>query len=73
MSNLLDKALDVLSDSVPFRESVFSYITVFTRAFRTCRYIALQNDIRGEGQKYFLGETIVRPCLLFVGCLTKWP
>jgi chitin synthase len=48
MSNILDKPL----------ESVFGYITVLPGAFSAYRYIALQNDIRGEGplQKYFLGE-----------------
>ncbi|KAH8082444.1 glycosyltransferase family 2 protein [Cristinia sonorae] len=48
MSNILDKPL----------ESVFGYITVLPGAFSAYRYIALQNDITGEGplQKYFLGE-----------------
>ncbi|KAJ7772078.1 glycosyltransferase family 2 protein [Mycena maculata] len=48
MSNILDKPL----------ESVFGYITVLPGAFSAYRYIALQNDVRGEGplQKYFLGE-----------------
>jgi chitin synthase len=41
---------------------VFGYITVLPGAFSAYRYIALQNDVRGEGplQKYFLGETLVR-------------
>ena len=45
---------------------MFGYITVLPGAFSAYRYIALQNDIRGEGplQKYFLGESMVRPCLL---------
>ena len=45
---------------------MFGYITVLPGAFSAYRYIALQNDVRGEGplQKYFLGETMVRPCLL---------
>ena len=53
MSNILDKPL----------ESVFGYITVLPGAFSAYRYIALQNDAKGEGplQKYFLGETMVRP------------
>ena len=42
-------------------ESVFGYITVLPGAFSAYRYIALQNDAKGEGplQKYFLGETLV--------------
>ena len=41
---------------------MFGYITVLPGAFSAYRYIALQNDARGEGplQKYFLGETMVR-------------
>jgi chitin synthase len=51
MSNILDKPL----------ESVFGYITVLPGAFSAYRYIALQNDSKGEGplQKYFLGEKMV--------------
>jgi chitin synthase len=70
MSNILDKprtsaatALSLLSDCLGcVRESVFGYITVLPGAFSAYRYIALQNDVRGEGplQKYFLGETMVR-------------
>jgi hypothetical protein len=69
MSNILDKPLYVqrqprhgpFSDCLG-RESVFGYITVLPGAFSAYRYIALQNDARGEGplQKYFLGETLVR-------------
>ena len=45
---------------------MFGYITVLPGAFSAYRYIALQNDARGEGplQKYFLGETLVRLGLL---------
>lgn len=52
MSNILDKPL----------ESVFGYISVLPGAFSAYRYIALQNDVTGEGplQKYFLGEKMVR-------------
>ena len=52
ISNILDKPL----------ESVFGYITVLPGAFSAYRYIALQNDAKGEGplQKYFLGEKLVR-------------
>jgi chitin synthase len=41
---------------------VFGYITVLPGAFSAYRYIALQNDVSGQGplQKYFLGETMVR-------------
>jgi chitin synthase len=55
-----------LSDNPRYRESVFGYITVLPGAFSAYRYIALQNDVRGEGplQKYFLGETMVRSSLL---------
>lgn len=48
MSNILDKPL----------ESVFGYVTALPSAFSAYRYIALQNDRKGEGplQKYFSGE-----------------
>ncbi|EMD39480.1 glycosyltransferase family 2 protein [Gelatoporia subvermispora B] len=48
MSNILDKPL----------ESIFGYISVLPGAFSAYRYIALQNDVTGQGplQKYFLGE-----------------
>jgi chitin synthase len=47
--------------TVALSESVFGYITVLPGAFSAYRYIALQNDLTGEGplQKYFLGETMV--------------
>lgn len=40
---------------------MFGYITVLPGAFSAYRYIALQNDVSGQGplQKYFLGETMV--------------
>lgn len=70
MSNILDKPLYVPRErttSPPtantcVSESVFGYITVLPGAFSAYRYIALQNDVTGEGplQKYFLGETMVR-------------
>nr|ODN74974.1 chitin synthase [Cryptococcus depauperatus CBS 7841] len=50
MSNILDKPL----------ESVFGYITVLPGAFSAYRYIALQNDEKGNGplKQYFIGETM---------------
>jgi chitin synthase len=50
------------------RESVFGYITVLPGAFSAYRYIALQNDARGEGplQKYFLGEKMVSALMRFL-------
>jgi chitin synthase len=74
MSNILDKPLYVMPGPLclpalshtRYRESVFGYITVLPGAFSAYRYIALQNDARGDGplQKYFLGETMVRSSLL---------
>jgi cellulose synthase/poly-beta-1,6-N-acetylglucosamine synthase-like glycosyltransferase len=54
--------------SIFFSESVFGYITVLPGAFSAYRYIALQNDARGEGplQKYFLGEKMVSLALFFL-------
>ena len=60
-------ATSLLSDYLGcLRESVFGYITVLPSTFSAYRYIALQNDARGEGplQKYFLGETMVRRLIL---------
>ena len=48
MSNILDKPM----------ESAFGFISVLPGAFSAYRYIALQNDINGNGplEKYFKGE-----------------
>lgn len=57
-------ALLWLIEAMECSESVFGYITVLPGAFSAYRYIALQNDVTGEGplQKYFLGEKMVRVC-----------
>ena len=50
---------------------MFGFITVRPGALSVYWYITLRNDVRGEGllQKYFLGETIVRPYLLLSSLL----